>query len=923
MDFSLIIDWLGAEGGHVLAWWLLVTGAGAGVWPLFYRVMGGLPDRGYALARAGGLMLTGFVFWFLASLGLLRNTPGSMLIAWLLVVGVGVFALLRWDERPPLRPWLRENAGLIIAVEVLFLVLLFGWAIFRAHNPDMNSTERPMEIMFLNSIRASETFPPQDGWMAGYAISYYYFGYVIMAMLADLSGVNSGIGFNLMGATVFALSGIGALGVVYDLVRARSSRWVGGSRAAAIGAGLLGAVMLVMMGHLGTALVEIPFNGYVSPLVDGDYFRFWDVPERTGFYTSTLEDGTTVEIPFDSDGDSVPNWDDDAVPLESWPTWWWFRYSRVVNDRDLSGESIGTQPIAEVPAFSFVLADMHPHVLALPFAVLALGLMLNLVLRGASLVRFEYVLYAILVGGMVFLNSWDAIYLPLLVGAEALRRLIQRGRGAFTQADVIGLVRFAAIVGGLTLLLYLPWLISFTSQAGGVLPNVIYPTQWQQFFLQFGIFLVILVVFLAVEARRAGGRFHAQAGLLGLAITLFALVVGIAVLGVAAWQNADVRNAVYSAVDPVLGLGDVLPDVFQARLEGLPSELLLLGMIFLVVGRLFAQPGRITSREDAGGGTVPDPDVGYSPATGFTLLLVGAGVVLTLAPDFVYLKDNFGLRMNTVFKLYYQGWILFSVAGAFAVWSVLAGPRRVDQVAAPGQPVIRPLSVGRIAFGMAVMVLVAAGAIYPLYAFQSRALGEGIPRISAARWTIQRQQAACDPASGVCPDMPPLTLDGRATMVPATELTAIECLDALEPDGSDAILAEAPGGAYQPSVSRFSGLTGIPTLIGWQNHERQWRGETYDEVIGKRLEDGQWRDRVSDMQDLYTTSDWDRAWGVLDRYGIDYIVLGEAERQMISELARGDAGLLAEYQRGLEKFELAFTPVCQAGDVTVYRVGTR
>ncbi len=94
MDLALIIDWLGREGGDILSWWLLVTLAGAAAWPLLYRILGGLPDRGYTLARTAGVMLTGFVFWFLGSLGLLDNTPAGMVFAWLIVLVAGLAALL-------------------------------------------------------------------------------------------------------------------------------------------------------------------------------------------------------------------------------------------------------------------------------------------------------------------------------------------------------------------------------------------------------------------------------------------------------------------------------------------------------------------------------------------------------------------------------------------------------------------------------------------------------------------------------------------------------------------------------------------------------------------------------------------------------------------------------------------------------------
>jgi len=121
-------------------------------------------------------------------------------------------------------------------------------------------------------------------------------------------------------------------------------------------------------------------------------------------------------------------------------------------------------------------------------------------------------------------------------------------------------------------------------------------------------------------------------------------------------------------------------------------------------------------------------------------------------------------------------------------------------------------------------------------------------------------------------------------------------------------------------LSRFSGLTGIPTLIGWQNHEGQWRGESYPRVTDQRLENGQSRNRTVDAQEIYTTQDWDRTWSLIDRYRITYIVVGYAERQMVSELAGGDQGMLREYTMGLEKFAQVLQPVCESGTVTVYRV---
>jgi YYY domain-containing protein len=978
MDFELIVNWLGREGGDLLRWWLLVTLAGAAAWPLLYRILGGLPDRGYTLARPAGLMLTGFIFWFLGSLGLLENTPGGMAFAWLVVLVIGLVAFLRWENRPPVREWFSENLALIVLTEVLFALLFVGWATVRAHNPEIYSTEKPMEIMFINGIRTSRAFPPHDSWLAGYAISYYYFGYVLIAMLADLSGLSTGIAFNLAIALIFALTGTGVLGVVYNMVRARSARVRGGSIPAALAAGVLALCFLIFMGNLGTALIEFPYQGYTPGLVNASYFNFWDVEGREGTQTIQLADGETARVPADSNGNGIPNWEDTPLPFDRWEftRGMGWRYSRIVQDRDLQGNPIGIQPITEFPDFSFTLADIHPHVLALPFAVLALGLALNLVLNGRDLFRWEYPLYAIWVGGMIFVNSWDAVYLPLLVGAEALRRLIRNGSGSLSRADVWGIARFALIIGGLTLVFYLPWLISFTSQANGILPNLIYPTAWQQYFLQFGTFLVILTVFVLVEVRRAGDRLNGTASLLVLVAGVVTIVLMLVLLGWIAWNRNDVRSAVYSISSQPGGLGSLVDDVLKRRLIGLPSEMLMIGLIVLVIGRLFARmPFRliveadISEREIGPDNVIRVRAINYSPATGFALLLVGAAAVLTIAPDFVYLRDNFAVRINTVFKLYYQGWIIFSIASAFAVWSVLAGqepafqlnslmpgrrpapnagdqrsvgvglalpwarrasPLRDDDKAKRDKPkrgrVLRPMNdpslkiLMRGAFGLVVVLFFAAGLLYPVFAIRARTM------VDTGRISLEKQIEVCesDPSmSGSCPKLTPLTLDGAPTLVLGSpdEYSAIQCLSNLEQEPGDAVLLEAPCHCgYHPEIGRFSALTGIPTLMGWGNHEGQWRGDTLPEVIDTRVEDGQLRDRFTDAQEIYTTQDWDRVWSLIDRYGIDYIVVGNAERNMIRDLAGDDQSRLQSYQLGLQKFEQVLTPVCAAGNTTVYRV---
>ena len=163
----MIGDWLVREGWIVLSWWLLASLAGAAALPLTFSLLRSLPDRGYTLARALGLLLTGFIFWLGTSLGLMINTPGSMVLAWLILAGCGAALFLRRVHDSDWRAWWRANRRFILLAELLFLVALLALALLRAHNNSLHGTEKPMELAFLSATQRSASFPPADPWFFG------------------------------------------------------------------------------------------------------------------------------------------------------------------------------------------------------------------------------------------------------------------------------------------------------------------------------------------------------------------------------------------------------------------------------------------------------------------------------------------------------------------------------------------------------------------------------------------------------------------------------------------------------------------------------------------------------------------------------------------------------------------------------------
>lgn len=838
-----MLDWLAREGWIVFNWWALVTLAGLAVLPLLVRLLGGLPDKGCLLARAAGVLVVGFVFWLLASTGFVRNTPGSIVLAWLIVLVFGLAFYFRQPDAFDWRGWWRQHRTGIIVGEVLFAALLIFFAVYRAHLPNITGTEKPMELAFMSAVQRSDTFPPNDPWMAGYAISYYYFGYVISAALSMLSGIGSTIGFNMTITLLFALTGLTTYGVVYNLVASRA----GTTWRAPVMCGLLGMVFVVLLGNFQAALIEMP---YQTRTASQAYLDFW-----------AQDDRLQAKPPLPEEAGMI-------VP-EQWDFWWWFRASRVLTDLNLDGSPIAVQPIDEFPAFSFLLADVHPHVLALPFAMLALGLALNLLLAGRDPTRAETIFYGLALGGLVFFNTWDGpIYMIVLVGADAVRRLMRNRTGWLLASDWWGLLRLLLALGVLTLVFYAPFFVSFRSQASGVLPNLLHPTRFQQYFIMFGPFLLMLGAFLALEAGLAGRRMNWRLGLL-VALAVLGVLAGLMLLlSLFAAFVPELRSVVVGFIDQNGGADVVLPQLVARRLTGLLTTLVLLTGIVIVVARLFPRMPDNTKLWD-----IPDEArqiIGYPPATGFALLLAGAGMVLTLAPEFVYLRDNFGVRINTIFKFYYQAWLMFGAASAYGLYVIAADARLPGRVTGLRAGLVTLTTVG-----------ILLGMLYPVLGFHNR------------MWIESGRGSRASES--------PLTLDGGPTTVSADDYNSIMCFNQLV-TGSDLVVLEAadPGSAYNITGKwgRVGMLTGVPILLGWQNHEGQWRGPTYAQIVGTRPQD---------IDRMYTDLRWDVVAPLLAQYGVDYVFFGETERNKY--------GVQAE-----DKFAEQLTTVCEFGGSKFYRV---
>lgn len=781
---------------YLIVWWALVVLIGFATLPVTMWFLRFLPDRGYALAKPVGLLLWVYPFWLLAVFGFIHNSVGALVFLLALTV-IASWGVLRGRGQDSVLAWLREHWRYMLIVEVVFGIALLAFAYYRAFNPEISGTEKPMEFMFLNSILASDTFPPRDAWLSGYAISYYYLGYVIVAALAKLGNIPSSYAFNLGLIMTFALTAVGAFGLTFNIVkRAQKDDEDKGPRRsrAPYVFGVIAVFLVLVIGNL-QGVVEVAYNANIG--------------SREFYKELNLHSLDTVE----PSGTGIPE-----------DYYWWWRASRVLNDKSpVDGSPI--EVIDEFPAFSFLLGDLHPHVLALPFCVLALAVAFNLFLSGTraitniqealgSFLRPRMLLTALLVGALGMLNTWDIVTYGVVIAA--VFAIVQyRAAGKVTAWMLASSIAFLVLlfVGGYVL--FLPFYLGFTSQARGVMPQLT-KTPLHQYLIMFGFFIFVIASLVILLISHQPNKRRMVRDWIEFALPLLAVPLVIALGGALAVTFVDsVRDQIASALNlsSPTGMGELLGIYFGALL-GNPGVFVLL---VLLIGSIAAL-GRMElfNKEGTSSRTV----------LVFALLLALIGLILTFGTEFLFIRDTFGSRMNTVFKLYYQAWLLLAMAatiGAFYVWHTARGAGRAIWIAAFG-------------------VLFAASLVYSAFAFPTRAnyfnAQETPPTLDGWRWV---QNTFPDDYAGI---------EWVRSNVPR-----------------DAIILEAAGDQYSFD-DRVSVATGIPTLVGWGGHELQWRGT--DEVYGPRTQD---------VEEIYKSRDLKQTQDLLTKYNVDYVIVGGIERK--------------------------------------------
>ena len=783
----------------VLRWWGVLFLVGAAAYPLTKRLFAsfekmnsdnstdgrqtnwqllrhrGWWDEGYLFSKAVGMAVVTYLVYLAGTAHILPFSSGSIFAALAVVFLAGVFLSLKDKGN-------KGNKGnrvlMIFAEELLFFSALLFWSWIKGHEPSIRGLEKFMDFGFMKSILDSQFFPASDMWFAGHSINYYYFGHIVTAVLTKLSGIDLVYTFNLMLATIFALTLTMSFSIGVQLWGYRGDGGNEGDRErrlSTVVAGMLTAFLVTLSGNLQTLYAFT--KGYTGDNVKPFWELLWGIRDI----------GRIRDI-----GEKIG---------QGMQTYWYANATRFI-----------PFTIHEFPSYSFVVSDVHGHVLSIPVVLLAIGLLIvihgglvsrekfqiSLPRRQAGIFKFQIIFYGFLVGVLLMTNALDGpIYLGLLavvLGVQSLKSKVQSWK-------IWGVSMFVVLlIAGLT---SLPFLVHFKSFVNGIAVNC--PP-----------------AFLA---------------------------------------NTKIGPLIFETVEKC----QHSPIWMMAILWGF----FIYCGVALILKRMRGIRGIRELRETW--------STKYNHIERLLIVFFLFSVLLIIFPEFFYFKDIYPMhfRSNTMFKLGYQAFILFSIVAGYTIVAVLK-----SKVQSPKFKALRMLF---FIFLVPQLFLVS---IFPIFSVRSYFNGlkkyEGIYGLnwlareyptdySAIEW-LNNQNVKCSLEK---------TRDRQMSNVKCDRYAIVE----------------ADGDSYT-DYGRFSAFAGVPTVVGWAVHEWLWRG-SYDVVAPRREE----------VRKIYESTDLDETKNLITTYYVRYVIIGTLERTKFKSLQEWKFGLLGK-------------KVFQSGETVIYHIGT-
>ena len=481
-------------------WYLLALVLGAAAMPLTGRLFRRFQDRGWMFSKVTAIAVSGFLTWFLVAVKIIKFTTMTCIVVTLVCAAASLILYCR-EQKAGFECIPFAHLDLVYAEELLFFTAFLLWTYFAGFHPAAYGTEKFMDYGFMEAMMRSKTLPATDLWYSQGKINYYYGGQYFAVFLTKLSGAKVELTYNLMRTFVAGLAFAMPFSLVHQMVTDRLGRIrTGWKKALPSVTGILAGISVSIAGNMHYVVYGqiIPF---IQKLKGEEVSSYW-FPDATRY------------IGFNPD----------------------------VEDKT----------IHEFPCYSFVLGDLHAHVVDIMFVLLLLGLLYAWMkkvrtteLSGESMSRREFwkkqllmpqlLAAGALLGMFHWTNYWDfVIYFGVTCGAALFMNIIgQKGKIRWvlgvTAAQAVEILTLATVI-------ILPFTLQFDTsnmvQGIALAKHHSLPHQLLVLWGLPGILTILFVVSLLIEKLRGAEQKSLYHLLTSIRLPdLFAVLMGLCAIG--------------------------------------------------------------------------------------------------------------------------------------------------------------------------------------------------------------------------------------------------------------------------------------------------------------------------------------------------------------------------------------------------------
>ena len=340
-----------SDAGNMLYWYVTLLVFGLGAMPLTFSLFKKFNGGCAFLSKIIGILSVAVTIWLLTYIKIYRFNQLTILIT-LLLLFLASYGIpgLRKNFTDKLNEILDNNwktAGIVFE-EVLFVVIFTLMCFFKGFLPDINGQEKFMDYGFIMSMLRSDVLPANDMWLSGESINYYYFGQYIYALIIKFIGIDTGVGYNLAMCTSTALPFMSAYVIGTQLVE-------------------LSSAFGVKNGKVSRTLVGI-FSGCAVSLWGNSHSFFYDSNSvGNGILKFLSEQGVNVgktNAFFYPESTRYIGHNPDSMIID-----------------ELTGKVIsnGDYTIHEFPFYSYLVGDLHAHVISMIVVLLIIAVMIALI----------------------------------------------------------------------------------------------------------------------------------------------------------------------------------------------------------------------------------------------------------------------------------------------------------------------------------------------------------------------------------------------------------------------------------------------------------------------------------------------------------------------------------------------------------------